>query len=424
MTDRPGLNWAAAGKGPQKTPARKTWPRWATILIVAGLAGGFDLAWFMFHPSEQQTAERNKPEPAPALAPAEPANLVEAESPQIAFDEAKAANTVQAWDGFLAKVDAGQVQTGPLTDQARQERAKLIAAQMTQPAFDAAKTANTIQAWDDFLAKADTGEVQRGPLVDQARPERAKLVIAENTKAGFDQAKAANTVEAWDEFLAEVNAGTYQSGPLTDRAKRERAKLIAAQNPQSAFDEAKTAGTVEAWDAYLAKVRAGEITGGSLADRARRERSVLLTGQLQEELRRVGCDPGPSTSEWRDGSRRALQNFNENAGSSLDVTAATPEALKAVQGQASRVCPLTCDRGLKPEGDKCVAIECNPDDPATCEKPAAQSQPLKQDDLQEHPQERQQQERPRHRERAVQHHSPHKSSRGGNCMVFGVKKAC
>jgi hypothetical protein len=423
VTDRPGLNWSAAGKGPQAKP-RKAWPRWATVLIVAGLAGGFDLAWFMLRPAEQQTAERDKPAPAAALAPAEPANLVAAESPQIAFDEAKTANTVQAWDEFLAKVDAGQVQGGPLTDQARQERAKLIAAQTTQPAFDAAKTANTIQAWDDFLAKADTGEVQRGPLVDQAHQERAKLVTAENTKAGFDQAKAANTVEAWDEFLAEVNAGTYQSGPLADRAKRERAKLVAAQNPQSAFDEAKTAGTVEAWDAYIAKVRAGEIAGGPLADRARRERGMLLTGQLQEELRRVGCDPGPSTSEWREGSRRALQNFNESAGTSLDVSAATPEALKAVQGQASRVCPLTCDRGLKAEGDKCVAIECNPDDPATCEKPAAQSQPLKQDDLQGHPQERPQQEHPRHRERAVQRHSPQKSQGKGGCMVFGVRKPC
>ncbi len=251
-----------------------------------------------------------------------------------------------------------------------------------------------MQAWDDFLSKADTGEVQRGPLVDEARKERAKLIATENTKAGFDQAKKANTIEAWDDFLAEVTAGTYQPGALADQARRERSKLIAAQSPQAAFDEAKAANTIEGWDTYLAKVKSGDIVGGALADRARRERGILLTGQLQSELRRVGCDPGPATTDWRDGSRHALDDYNKNAGTRFDIGAASPEALQSVRGQTSRVCPLICERGMRLEGETCVAIECNPDD-ATCEKPAAaapsqaqspsDSRPLQQEDLEEKP---------------------------------------
>ena len=280
--------------------------------------------------------------------------------------------------------------------------------------------------------------MQRGPLVDQARQERAKLISAENTRLAFDQAKKTNTIEAWDEFLADVTAGTYQSGALADQARRERSKLIAAQSPQAAFDEAKSANTIEGWDAYLAKVKSGDIVGGALADRARKERGILLTGQLQTELRRVGCDPGPATTDWRDGSRHALDDYNKSAGTTFDINAASSEALKSVQGQSARVCPLVCDSGLKAEGDKCVAIECNPDD-ISCEKPAAsqmdlQSQsssqpqsdakPLTQEDLQERPASQDRaHEHPRHREHAQQRRAP-RSQQKGKCMLFGTPRAC
>jgi hypothetical protein len=411
-------------------PPRRSWPAPLIGLVVGLAAGGFGLLWYEHRPAERPAEQRAAPQTtasdnAATLSPqaAEPpANLVAAESPQLAFDQARSANTVQAWDEFLAKVEAGDVQAGPLVDQARRERAKLIAAQSTQPAFDEAKSANTVQAWDDFLAKVDSGEVQRGPLIDDARKERAKLVAAENTRLAFEQAKTTNTIEAWDDFLAKGNAGEAPLGPIAEQARRERAKLVIAQSPQAAFDVAKSAGTVEAWDEFLSKVAAGEIQGGPLAERARRERGILLTGQIQTELRRVGCDPGPPTSEWREGSRHALEAFNQNAGTSLDVSAPTPEALRAVQGQSTRVCSLVCGHGQKLEGDACVPISCDPGfapgEGGICEK---------QEPLDQQPERQERQERPSHYERRPEHQHQHSQSQPkgkGKCMLFGKATAC
>lgn len=426
----------------RKAPPLRPWPKWLPALAVGVLALG--LGFYLFGGHKQAApppAETPQTAAAPLTANA-PASLVEAQSPQAAFDDAKAGNTVAAWDAFLAKADSGQVQTGGqaggLAAQARLERAKLIAAQNTLPAFNEAMNANTLSGWDDFLSRVDSGELQRGPVADQARKERAKLVTLENTKAAFNQAKRTNTIEGWDEFLANIDAGEYQAEPYGDQARREKAKLAGGLNPQPEFDEAKRTNTIEGWDNFLGKVRSGELQGGALSDRARRERSLLIISQLQSELKRVGCDPGPATTDWRDGSRRALDAYNTNAGTSFETNIASIEALKSVQSQSGRVCPLVCDHGLKAEGDKCVAIECNPDD-ADCTVPEAKpdakadtktdtkSDVMKTDE--DKPQteaQPDQHHQARHRERQPRRAaSSHGRPKGkGGCMLFGQPRAC
>ena len=154
----------------------------------------------------------------------ERAKLVAAHATRVAFDQASHDGTLQAWDGFLAKVDAGEYQSGPLTDEAREARTKLVRAQRTQNAFDEAKRTGTVQAWDDFLSNVDAGEYDFGSLSDQARKERTAL-FAQNTQAGFERARKLGTVHSWDEFLAKVDSGEYEAGPVADQARQERAKL-------------------------------------------------------------------------------------------------------------------------------------------------------------------------------------------------------
>ena len=53
-----------------------------------------------------------------------------------------------------------------------------VLARQTQAAFDKAKALDTVQGWDEFLTKVTAGDYQSGPLADQARQERAKFDLA------------------------------------------------------------------------------------------------------------------------------------------------------------------------------------------------------------------------------------------------------
>ena len=102
---------------------------------------------------------------------------------------------------------------------------------------------------------------------------------------------------------------------------------------------------------------------------------------LQGELKRVGCYAGELDGRWSGGSQRSLGNFNRHANTKVDTRHASLDALDAVKSKSERVCPLTCGRGQRAEGEQCVAIVCPEgqiagDDGACHErhKPAARTQ--------------------------------------------------
>jgi hypothetical protein len=80
---------------------------------------------------------------------------------------------------------------------------------------------------------------------------------------------------------------------------------------------------------------------------------------LQSELKRVGCKTGDVGNEWNASARKALSLFNDNAGTKFDAKVASLVALDAVRGSQGRVCPLECERGSRPSGDRCVKITCD-----------------------------------------------------------------
>jgi hypothetical protein len=75
-------------------------------------------------------------------------------------------------------------------------------------------------------------------------------------------------------------------------------------------------------------------------------------------LSRVGCFAGPVDGQWNAASQRSLALFNRHAGTKLDVKLASLDALDAIKLRPSRVCPLICDRGYRPDGDQCSRITC------------------------------------------------------------------
>ena len=57
-------------------------------------------------------------------------------------------------------------------------------------------------------------------------------------------------------------------------------------------------------------------------------------------------------------SQRSLTLFNRNAGTKLDVKAASLDTLDAIKQKDGRVCPLVCEHGFKADGDHCSKIVC------------------------------------------------------------------
>jgi hypothetical protein len=100
---------------------------------------------------------------------------------------------------------------------------------------------------------------------------------------------------------------------------------------------------------------------------------------VQAELRRVGCFSGSADGDWDAASRRALELYNKNAGTTLDAKAASTEALEAIKLKSARVCPLACKSGQRRDGDQCVKITCGAgyflNDDNECEKRKARPTP-------------------------------------------------
>lgn len=100
--------------------------------------------------------------------------------------------------------------------------------------------------------------------------------------------------------------------------------------------------------------------------------SADLPRSLQVELKRVGCSSSAPDGKWTAASQKALDLFNKHAGMKLEVKVANIDALDAVKGKTSRVCPMICEQGFKADGDRCTKITCRAGyevgDENTCEK--------------------------------------------------------
>jgi uncharacterized caspase-like protein len=158
------------------------------------------------------------------------------------------------------------------------------------------------------------------------------------------------TKEAWNGFLI-----LHPTGPYADLARAQIAKLAAAgddSGPQRKADP-KTSQLVAKLTAKPESDAAVSTPPAGPSDRD-------VARMLQTELKRVGCYQDAVDGDWKSSSRQALDLFNQNATTKLDSSKASLEAVGAVRDTQDRVCPLTCSSGFRAEGDRCVAITCDP----------------------------------------------------------------
>jgi len=277
--------------------------------------------------------------PAPATPPPPPAI---ASDPNAAmrrdYEMAERVGTMEAWDSFVAAHPAGFY-----ADLARAQRNKLSAEAERVAAAAKARAAAEESA---RLAAEGAKAAEQVRAAEQARAaEAARLAAEEKKRAEEQRVAAAEAVKQAEQAkLAE------QQRIAAENAKRQQqASVAAAEPPKPATDAAPAAKPAETAVAVATPTDAAPA----------RQIPPDLPRLLQTELKRVGCKAGDVDSEWNAADRKALSQFNDNAGTKLDVKTASLDALDAVRAKQGRVCPLDCDRGYRASGDKCVKVTCD-----------------------------------------------------------------
>ncbi|MDR3485761.1 MAG: caspase family protein [Bradyrhizobium sp.] len=258
--------------------------------------------------------------------------------------------------------------------------------------------------WDSFIRNypsgfyTDVAKARRNKLAAEearvAATEKAKAAQEEQTRLAIEGAKAAEQAKAILQARAAEQARVAAELAKKDEeakvAEAERAKAAAlakaADDARAADDKLKKADEAKA--AEEAKLAAGKMKDdrpiGPIANLtpsddaapgspdANQPALADIPRLLQAELRRVGCNTGAIDGNWDIAAQRSLSLFNKIAGMKLDVKVVSLEALDAVRSKTARICPLICDHGYKPDGERCVKITCKAgsflNDDNTCEK--------------------------------------------------------
>ena len=248
--------------------------------------------------------------------------------------------------------------------------------------YELALQLGTRDGWTVFLAQYPEGfyaglakgqlnkiaaEEARAAAVEKARQaeeDKARLAVDRAQKAEQDKAaaaaKAAENARLAAEKTKELEEAKAAAAELR-RKEIEAAVAKALADKQAA--EKKSTSEADQKIAALPPVAA-------LTDPAQSPQELATS--VQSELRRVGCLANVENGEWSAKSQRSLTLFNKYAGTKLDTTLASFDALDAIKAKPGRVCPLVCDHGFKADGDACVKIACRAgyrvNDDNECEK--------------------------------------------------------
>jgi uncharacterized caspase-like protein len=239
--------------------------------------------------------------------------------------------------------------------------------------------------WDSFIAAYPSGlytelaKAQRDKLISEAArvaaTEKAKAAQDEQTRLAIEGAKKAEQEKA----AAEARKAEQQRVAAELAKKAEEAKVAEAEKAKAAAlaqaaEDARIAAEKKAADEKAkAEQKIAALTPDQSAPKADAPVAVAdIPKQLQVELKRVGCVTGAINDTWNPAAQKAMELFNKNAKTKFDVKLASADALDAVKGKTTRVCPLICEHGYKADNDRCLRIICKTGfeigDNNTCER--------------------------------------------------------
>jgi uncharacterized caspase-like protein len=221
-----------------------------------------------------------------------------------------------------------------------------------------------LQVGNKDALNAFVAQYPDGFYANLARIQLAKIAAEEARIAATEKARLAEQQRA---RLAAEGAQTAQQlqAAEADAKAAEQARVAAEKATQVALEKAADAERKRA----TAETSAAVVVPGTAEKTQETKTNVAaltpgpppqadLAKSVQIELRRVGCLTGAADGEWTAASQRSLTLFNRNAGTRLDVKAASLDTLDAIKQKSSRVCPLVCEHGFKAEGERCGKIVC------------------------------------------------------------------
>lgn len=219
-----------------------------------------------------------------------------------------------------------------------------------------------LQVGNKDALNAFVAQYPDGFYANLARIQLAKIAAEEARIAATEKARLAEQQRA---RLAAEGAPTAQQlqAAEADAKAAEQARIAAEKATQVALAQAADAERKRA----AAETSAAVAVPGTAEKTKETNVAALTPGpppqadlakSVQIELRRVGCLTGAADGEWNAASQRSLTLFNRNAGTRLDVKAASLDTLDAIKQKSSRVCPLVCEHGFKAEGERCGKIVC------------------------------------------------------------------
>jgi uncharacterized caspase-like protein len=267
---------------------------------------------------------------------------------RVNYELAAQVGTREAWDSFLAKHP-----NGFYANLASAQNAKLEAAQQTRSKADDARREAEEQAAlkaAEFRKQVEEQSIRQTAEAKQKLSEQARKELEETRRQLAEQAK-----KQFDDARLQVELAQQQAE--TARRQVEEAKRQAIADAQLQVEQAKRAAKEEG--DRLALLTPPQSAPQNATPPPPQMDPADIARLLQAHLKRVGCDPGAADGSCDDGSRKALELFNKNARTKLEVKLASLDALDAVRSKIERVCPLVCAKGQRVDGDRCVQIGCS-----------------------------------------------------------------
>jgi uncharacterized caspase-like protein len=207
--------------------------------------------------------------------------------------------------------------------------------------------------------EAEDARVAATAKAQQAEQQQARLMSQGAQRA--EQEKAAADLKAAEE--ARIAAERTKQAAQEQATEAERKRTASESTIVAALSGNKPAAESTVADNPTAAAPGEDSKTPKLAALSDEPRQTDIARadiakSVQGELSRVGCFAGPVDGQWNAASQRSLALFNRHAGTKLDVKLASLDALDAIKLRPSRVCPLICDRGYRPDGDQCSKITC------------------------------------------------------------------
>ena len=215
-----------------------------------------------------------------------------------------------------------------------------------------------------------------------AEQERARLAAEGAHKA--QQAKAEADAKAEEQARLAAEKAKQVAQEQAAEAERKRAATDTPAADQPSENKAAATEKIAAIPSAVDSSQAANPAPASPVPSSTGPSPAEIAKSVQTELRRVGCLTGAADGEWSAASQRSLTLFNRYAGTKLDIKLASLDTLDAINLKPTRVCPLICEHGFKPDGDHCSKIVCAEgsflNDDNECEKRRTRTPTAKRDE--------------------------------------------